>query len=450
MRRHIASLLLAGLVLLSLAGCGNVFAREYVYSEPFTVNYGGAGGDATEISNYSMLKSALQNLIAQHRESAAFRFGNYNGSVVDDLAAACLEVRTSHPLGAYAVETLSYDASRIVSYYTANIAIGYKRSAEEIASIQNVVSTFELETVLREALEAFQDRLVLRVYSAQADEDYIAALIETLCFQEPAAIPAAPEAAVTGYPGEGPNRIFELRLGFPYGEERMAAMSRQISESAAAMALEASAGADSRPVLALRLAENLSSLTAEGGGSGGTAYTALAERSAGAKGFALAFKALCDAAGIDCVVVRGSIGGMGAGEHYWNMISLEGSWYHADISRFGEDPARSFLMDDEGFWGEYIWDTDAYPACTGSLRYHDLVPEAEEPPARPVRPDPGTETPEEPPEETPPPEETAPPEASEPPETPPPPEETPPPETSVPPEESPSPEEPGDEAEEDE
>lgn len=438
MRKAIASLLLAGLVLLSLAGCGNVFAREYVYSEQFTVNYGVADGSATEISNYSMLKSALLNLIAQHRESAAFRFGNYNGSVVDDLAAACLEVRTTHPLGAYTVETLSYDASRIVSYYTANITIGYKRSAEEIESIQNVISTSELETVLQEALEGFRDAMVLRVYSAQVDEESIAALVETLCFQAPAAIPVAPEVAVTGYPNEGANRIFELRLGYPYAGETMLTMSRQTADRAAAMAQEAaSGGAESRPALALRLTEDLTALTA-GDDGGETAHAALVGRSAGAKGLALAFKALCDAAGIDCLVVRGSIGGMGAGEHFWNMISLEGAWYHADLSRFSDDPTRSFLMDDEGFWGEYIWDTDAYPACTGSLRYRDLVPDAEEPGgAQVVRPGQGTE----PPEESPPPEESSPPETSEPPEESPPPEASVPPETSEPPEESPPPEE---------
>lgn len=450
MRKQIVSLLLAGLVSLSLAGCGNAFAREYSYSERFTVNYGGAEGDATEISNYSMLKSALLNLISQHSESAAFRFGNYNGSVVDDLAAACLEVRTTHPLGAYAVETLTYDASRIVSYYTANIVIRYKRSAGEIESIRNVLNPGELENALREGLEAFRGALVLRVYNAQADEESIAALVETLCLREPAAIPAAPEAAVTGYPGEGANRIFELRLGFPYDEETMAAMSRQISEHAAAMAQEAaSAGTENRPELALRLAKNLANLAAEGGG---TAYAALVERSASAKGLALGFKALCDAAGIDCVVVRGSIGGMGAGEHYWNMLSLEDAWYHADLSRFGNDPAHSFLMDDEGFWGEYIWDTDAYPACTGSLRYQDLVPEAEavgEAPVRPVRPSPSPEPPEEtrPPEETTPPEETPLPEETAPPESSPSPEESPPPDETAPPEEAPSPEEPGGEAE---
>ena len=203
----------------------------------------------------------------------------------------------------------------------------------------------------------------------------------------------------------------------------MATMSRQISERVAEMTQEASEEAENSPALALRLAESLSFSTAEGGGSD-TAYAALVEHSAGAKGFALAYKALCDAAGIDCIVVRGSIGGMGAGEHYWNMISLEDSWYHADLSRFGEDPAHSFLMDDEGFWGEYIWDTEVYPACTGSLRYRDLVPETERPGGAPG---PGTAQPEEPPEVTPPPEETEPPTGS------PPPEETVPPEASEPP-----------------
>ena len=118
MKKAIA-LLLAALALLTLSGCGSFFADEYYYETPYSGDIEPRSDQATEVRNYSMLKTVLTSMIVSHMETGEVRFINYNGSPSEDLAAACFEVKSEHPLGAYAVESLSYDTSYVVSYYMA-------------------------------------------------------------------------------------------------------------------------------------------------------------------------------------------------------------------------------------------------------------------------------------------------------------------------------------------
>lgn len=60
-----------------------------------------------------------------------------------------------------------------------------------------------------------------------------------------------------------------------------------------------------------------------------SAYGALVNGRAVCEGYARAFKLLCQYAGIECILVTGESKGVG---HMWNMVKLEGNWYHVDVT----------------------------------------------------------------------------------------------------------------------
>ena len=98
---------------------------------------------------------------------------------------------------------------------------------------------------------------------------------------------------------------------------------------------------------------------------------------ASSEGMAVAYKALCDASGIECVVVAGRFD---RAEHYWNIITVDGASYHVDVSRAGSlGFGSTFLMNDDQMWGSYWWDNQEYPVCDGPLSYAALT--ESEPPA---------------------------------------------------------------------
>lgn len=62
-----------------------------------------------------------------------------------------------------------------------------------------------------------------------------------------------------------------------------------------------------------------------------SAAAALCYKKAQCSGIAKAVKYLFDQVGINCIVVNGEADGNGAvGPHSWNMIQLNGNWYHLD------------------------------------------------------------------------------------------------------------------------
>ena len=366
--------LLAGLSLLTLSGCRSAFEREYYYETPFSGDIGTPSDDAAEIRNYNMLKTALTNMIAGHAERGEFRFVSYNGNLSEDLAAVCFEIKSEHPLGAYAVESLSYDTSYVVSYYMANIYITYKRTAEELSSIIYTSTAEDFEENVFRALDGYQDELVIRCLAPGIDERYILRLVRRHFYDDPTILIAQPEAAVTRYPAEGGNCIYDIAFRFGLDRQRCALLSMSLAGK-----LTQAAGAMTeieQPKLALEAALYLSERCANGNPEApyaDTAYGPIMQGNADSKGLALAYRALCGVLGIDCTVVEGGFGSIGTQEHFWNIIGLDGAYYHVDVSAMRDDPAGAFLLNDETLWGRCIWETSEYPACDGPLSYADVA-----------------------------------------------------------------------------
>lgn len=379
MARKMCSLLLALVIALTTAGCGSVFEAEYYYEEPATDDFSTLSDKATEIRNYSMLKAAITGMISRREEQREFRLNNYNGKPSEDLAAACFEIKSDNPLGAYAVETLSYDTNYVVSYYMATIYITYKRTVEEVEQIFYAGTQTEFDDHVRQTVAEFSPQTVARVYSSAVDEGYISDLVRQTYYDDPVKMVSAPLVAVQSYPAEGPNRIYDIQLNYGLSQSRNDAMSQAIDEKLNAAIAEMTG---TEPVrLALESAEYLSELcraTERAGYFQNTVYGAVVERYADSIGLALAYRALCRKLGIECLVVEGSTGSMGTETHYWNIIGVDGEYYHVDVSTFAEDPERAFLLNDADMWGSCIWETEEYPACNGSLSYRMLVPLQEE------------------------------------------------------------------------
>ena len=105
--------------------------------------------------------------------------------------------------------------------------------------------------------------------------------------------------------------------------------------------------------------------------AGNTFWDAVHLGKANSEGMALAFKALCDKVGVECLVVSGRLD---RAEHYWNIITVDGASYHVDVSAAAElGLAGTFLISDSDMWGHYWWDNERYPQCDGSLSYSCLL-----------------------------------------------------------------------------
>ena len=373
-------LILALLSALLLGACGGIYDAEYVYSAPYddeTQNTGGTEGE--DVRSYAQLEGAITAMVNGARSGGKLRFSNYSGSVADDIAVVCNEIKTQTPMGAYAVEELTYDLSLIVSYYTAELFITYKRSAAEIRDVVTVNGISALQSHLSAKVAEHDRHEVLKVYSSAVSDEYIRGLIHQACLDAPLICDGEPEVKVTAYPGEGVNRIYDIELSYAVDGGVFARRRAEAEELLSGICgpIAGKAAGEMARACAAWLAGHCA-----GEGEEDTAYAALLDGGAGSLGFALAYKAMCDALELECLIVEGSLGTLGTQTHFWNIVGIDGDYYHIDVSRIGDAAWEdAFLLSDDMAWGTYMWDAEKYPACNGDLRYGDLDAEPSEAPA---------------------------------------------------------------------
>lgn len=94
-------------------------------------------------------------------------------------------------------------------------------------------------------------------------------------------------------------------------------------------------------------------------------YGVLKYHSAICVGNATTFKLFMDMLDIDCRIIHSTE----QGEHAWNLVCLDGEWYHVDVTFDGgyEEPDYAYFNVPDSFklGGGYPWDTEEFPAAEG-------------------------------------------------------------------------------------
>ena len=419
MRRVIAALLAAAL-LLTAAGCASLFDRAVYLEAPYEApSETSESEDAADtISNYAALRRAITRIVSEREESAELQFQNYEGTISRDISTACWEVKSSTALGAFAVDYISYDLSRIVSYTQAEIRITYKRSEYQMSALEQLENVAALRTRLEDALRAGETYLVLELTTVSLSADTVRQSLEHAYYADPAVCPVLPEAEVTLYPESGVQRIVEVALDYGMDSASLAARREELSaalEELLATALPAEESEEEAPGEETSDGETLDGETSDGetsdgetsdgetsgepetedaaaqaadrlqrlcvaladscvmdASAGATAWDALAEHTASDEGMAMALEAACLADGIECCVVFGRLNGV---NHVWNIVTVDGNAYHVDVSRWEEPDETVFLAGDEDLWGAYWWDIGEYPACPASFGEEEIAAE---------------------------------------------------------------------------
>lgn len=356
MKRRCLALALAGC--LALSGCSSMLERSYGsvtphVDKPVTAE----DSSAVRVKNYQELVSAVLYLVSQAQEEGVIQLYDYTGDPENDLAAACLEVAAEDPLGAYAVDYIKHEYTRVVSYYQATVSIHYRRTPEQIRSLVKVTGSRAIRAELQEALAAFAPEVVLRVAYFSQDEETIDRLIREAYYDTPQTAFGLPEAEISLYPDSGSQRVVEILLTYP--EET--ALLREKAEILAGRVEElfpgTLAGTDlDREAIARMQVSTLWDRSSCGASydpeGGSTAYDAIVEGVADSEGMALAYALLCGKQGVTCEVVEGTWKGQ---PRFWNAVFLgDGQTLYLDPSRLPELSAVLWRGDEMKGMG-YDW-----------------------------------------------------------------------------------------------
>ncbi len=287
--------LTAALALLS--GCAGMLERDYTTAVTHVENPAPQWDAAYRVESYPALCAALLSYVEEGMEEGLLRFPTtYGGNLTVDLGRAKERLLTEEPVGAYAVEDITFRASRIISYYEVEIEVAYRQDREELRALREVDGTGELDGLLKEAMEDRTERVTALVEGCPLEqESYLAEALERAYVACPALALGRPGVSVTTWPETGDRRVVELKLTYP---EKTSGLSwivgslRRRAESLAAAAQPTYEG----------VYDALQSCCVYDPEVGNTVADALMVGRAGQEGMTLGFRLLCDEKDLPCQV----------------------------------------------------------------------------------------------------------------------------------------------------
>ena len=353
------------LLVLLLSGCGWM-QGSYASVVPYDQQADRSDKGITAISTYQELRSALNQMIENGEDSRTLSLVDYQSEQVEsNLKQAIRNVLSSNPVAAYAVEDISYDFGNTGGVAAVVVTVQYNHNRSQIRGLRQVKDMDVAKTLITGALERLEPDVVFLV----ADYRYLDfdQFIQDYSLEHPDLIMELPQVTERIYPETGLTRIVEIKFTYETSRDALKNMQSYVRPRFASAAMFVS-GEENPTVRSQRLYAFLmetSDYTLET--SITPTYSLLRHSVGDSKAFSTVYAAMCRRANLDCRVVSGTR----EGESWsWNLICLEGKWYHLDLV----DSHRSGgfrLRYDEDMTG-YVWDYTAYPAAK--------APEIETPP----------------------------------------------------------------------
>ena len=370
MKKRLLTLLLCTALLLS--GCTAMLERGHETVSTH-VDYAVTEDDSIlRAESYQGLVNAILYFVNGHRTGGTIRLYNYTGDVEADLANARDEVMYNDPIGAFSVRTLTYNATRILTYYEVELRITYSRTAQEVRTLREVSGLSGVRQELTRLVEEQKDSTAFLASYFSGDRELVQQLLSLACL-------SAPElswhhdlngTAISLYPETGTRRVIEVKLSLPAGAEEEEKEYAQQLETAAAALLEANPPAGESYTV-----EELAAIVraAHGGYDPHGVWEALGALTgepATDTAAILAMEYLCQQCGIEVEPVTGP--GV-----LWLIVATQEGYRHFLPAMLFEpeegvgwegvppEPFRLFtdqeLMELADFG--WVWDTALHPAC---------------------------------------------------------------------------------------
>lgn len=348
------AILFLGLCLL-LSGCTAWMNESYVSVTPHREENAQTEPGNVTASNYRELAAALEDMVELGTGQSLIHVPSLErGEAERNMDTAILSVINTHPIGAYAVEQITYDYGTNAGQPALAVNIEYRHDRSEIRRIRQVEDMEAVKGAITGALQAYDSSLVIRVkHYVKLDFEQ---LVRDYAEQNPQVVMELPQTVANVYPETGNDRIVELKFTYQTSRDDLRSMQSLVVEMFASA--ETYAGGDrSQLEKFTRLYSWLmepSDYTVET--SITPAYSLLYHEVGDSKALATVYAALCRRAGLECLVVSGTR----AGEPwFWNMVCDEGYYFHVDLLR----------CDEQGYFSEasdadmegYVWDYSAYP-----------------------------------------------------------------------------------------
>lgn len=349
---------LAGILILCilLSGCGVLGQKDYVWMDTHPIPTAPVGNQSISAADYEELYAALVALVEEGSPQTTISVERYNQNNIEpDMQRAVDAVCKDHPIAAYAVEKMEYTLGTAGGERVLAVTISYLHDQSEIKRIKTVSDIAAAEKAVTAALVACDTGIVLQIVSYE-EKDFDQ-LVKDYALTYPESVMEVPQVTVNVFPDAGKTRVVELKFTYQSSRESLKNMQAQVENLFKSAQFFAS-GYRSEEHRFMRLYTWLmetneytiqTSIT--------PAYSLLRYGTGDSKAFATVYASLCRRMGLDCLTVSGARDGE---SWYWNLIQVEGEYYHLDLLHCSGEGDFQMRTDSE-MKASYVWDYDAYP-----------------------------------------------------------------------------------------
>lgn len=371
---------------LLLTGCG-WNGKRYTSVTPHREQRQNAQKEASSAANSLELIRVLEDMIQNRTESGVIYTAEYPAAHVESgMEVAAAYAMTTYPLGAYAVENISYEVGTTGGIPAIAVSIAYRHSDVEIRQIRNIALIDEAQPLMAAALENYEARLVMWVdqYFERDFQQMVRDYAETY----PETVMEIPQVTVEVY-GGGRDRVVELSFAYQTSRDSLRQMQNRVKSVFKAAELYVSGDGAAIQKYSQLYAFLMERFDYQVETSITPTYSLLHHGVGDSRAFATVYAAMCRGAGLECMTVTGTRDGE---PWIWNIVKVGKIYRHVDLLRCSSQ--EHFQMRADREMDGYVWDYSAYPACSVIN-----VPESE--PVQNVQPEQTETTPETAPAEVP-------------------------------------------------
>lgn len=350
---------LTGLVLIVamlLSGCGFWMDGEHVSIQPHQEQLLQDPAEVVEVSSYSQLRGALVEMVNAGAQSGMVSIDASNDATVYFYAnTAANYVMNSTPVGAYAVDDITFEIGSNRGVSVVAYQISYLHSRMEILRMQQAESMEDAWEVVTAALDNCDASVAVRI--DQYEKTDILQMVQDYANDHPDLVMEMPQVAVLVFPEKGKDRIVELSFTYQTSREVLRQMQEQVASvftSAELYVKETTQVLDIYSKLYAFLMER-DDYTVET--SITPAYSLLHHGVGDSRAFANVYAAMCRNEELNCQVISGTREGQ---PWCWNVVRYRGEYYHLDLLRCSQE--GGFQLREPSDMTGYVWDYSAYPS----------------------------------------------------------------------------------------
>ena len=342
---------------LSLCACDSWMDGSYQSVTPHQQADSFVQTGAVQVTNYIQLYNALCDMVAAGSRERIFYVAGIQEDALDTyLSIAADGVVTTDPIGAYAVDSVSYEVGTNMGRTAVAVTISYRHSRTEILRIKRVETMDDATDAIYQALRSCDPNVVIMVEDYQR-ADFVQQ-VDDFVNNNPQYCMEKPSVTAAVYPEGGSNRVIEISFGYQNSREDLRQMQDYVEPIFRAANLNVSAEEGESTKFARMYSFLMERSDYRQETSLTPAYSLLRHGVGDSRAFAQVYAAMCREAGLDCREVTGSR----YGEPWsWHLICSDGVYYHVDLLA-SLTLGKMQRLTDEDMQG-YVWDYAAYPSA---------------------------------------------------------------------------------------